>query len=442
MRWSDIGTRVPEILEGACPAGCRFCSDACPFGAGSAAEDEIGQELFGAIPGVQHRTETGYYVGAYVGYAMLDNYRAHGSSGGLGRWFLASLLERSLVDYVASVRALPDRDNLFALALMDDPSEVLESARSVYYPVDMAEVLGAMLSRPGRYAAIGLPCFVKALRLASQHLPSLRERLVCVAGLACGQLKSRSYAEYLVRRAGTTLNAVQWFSFREKAPGRPANQFEMRLRTSDGCYAVPNAWVPYQCPQFALRSCDFCDDYLAETADVTFMGAWLRPYSEDHEGYSIAVVRSSGADQVFDAGMEAGEVCLSAIPAESVVQSEERLIRVQREMLARRLWLLDRVGRCHPDKRVSPVRPSWLEERLLTAHERVRTASHTAMARQRAASSSGLEEYNRLMAGPLGDLRRLNRLSLTLRQPGAALRNALKAAARVLSVPGCRGNGA
>src|SRR3546814_19586796 len=44
---------------------------------------------------------------------------------------------------------------------------------------------------------------------------------------------------------------------------------------------------------FQNRACDFCDDVVAETADIAFGDAWVEPYSSDGRGTNVVVVRSS-----------------------------------------------------------------------------------------------------------------------------------------------------
>ena len=61
----------------------------------------------------------------------------------------------------------------------------------------MSGVLEEIRTSPGRYAVVGIPCFIKAVHLARAADPILRERIVYTLGLVCGHMKSARFAESL-----------------------------------------------------------------------------------------------------------------------------------------------------------------------------------------------------------------------------------------------------
>jgi coenzyme F420-reducing hydrogenase beta subunit len=185
------------------------------------------------LPGIQHRTEAGYCLSTYYGHAN-EPTRLNGASGGLATWFLQTLLRNGVVDHVVCVKPTDNPDQLFKFGVFSTPEEIARCSKSAYYPVEVSEAIQTILKTDARYAVVGLPCVVKSLRLAQKQIPLLKRRIVVVAGLVCGQTKSKFFAEYLVSHMGLAPKQTCYLSFRTKNPQRPASNFEVHARTTDG----------------------------------------------------------------------------------------------------------------------------------------------------------------------------------------------------------------
>jgi coenzyme F420 hydrogenase subunit beta len=354
------------------------------------------ERLYGAVPGIQHRSETGYYLASYVGYSerapadqrlRWDGDLAPGGAARRGRRRPRYLR-----------RPTGDPERLFAFQVFDTAEEVRTGAGSAYYPVEMSGVIRQVLEVPGRYAITGLPCFLKAIRLAQQRNKKLRERVVVTVGLVCGQLKSRHFTEYIADLAGVR-GEVTGVRYRGKSPDQPAINYHYMFTAADGeeqrifwNEGINEAWTNRW---FTPRACSYCDDVFAECADVTCMDAWLPEYSRDSRGTSLVLVRSPAVREVLERGQG---VRLDPIPVERVVQSQAGVVVVKRQHLAYRLYL-DREGA--PKKRVAPARPkNPLLRQEVVLKERMRVAS-----RDRWGAGEQDGEHLREVMGP--DLRQL-----------------------------------
>jgi coenzyme F420-reducing hydrogenase beta subunit len=124
-------------------------SQSCPFSPLARDEDELAAELF---PTARHRDAAiGSFESAYVGYVAEEEFRAHGSSGGMVSWVLAELLRSGLVDGVAHVVAVDDPQSdgrFFRYRLSHTLEEINAGAKSRYYPVEISEMLAAIRARP------------------------------------------------------------------------------------------------------------------------------------------------------------------------------------------------------------------------------------------------------------------------------------------------------
>ena len=330
----------------------RF-SRTCPFSPAAADENNLSTALF---PRAGHDAAVGRFVAAYVGHASEGGYRAGGSSGGLVSWVAAELLRTGVVDGVAHVVPADPRTDgrLFRYRISRTPDAVRQGAKSRYYPIEMSAVLREMRERPGRYAVVGIPCFIKAVQLQRAEDPLLRERIVATLGLFCGHMKSAWMAESFARQMGVAAGEVVAVDYRRKRPERPANWYNAELTLADGSRVERDWWHlvegDWGSGFFQNSACDFCDDVTAETADIAFGDAWVEPYASDGRGTNVIVVRSSAMHELIEHGRAAGRLQLDPVDAVFVAETQAAGLRHRREGLAYRLtW--PRAG-VAPSKRV------------------------------------------------------------------------------------------
>ena len=332
-------------------------SRTCPFSPAAADEDQIAAERF---PAARYRdTAVGRYEAAYVGAVAEGDFRAHGSSGGMVSWVLVELLRTGLVDAVAHVAEAEDpRDEgrFFRFRISRSEVEVRAGAKSRYYPVELSEVLRTIRSTPGRYAVVGVPCFVKAVHLLRREDPVLRERVAFTLGLFCGHMKSARFVESFAWQMGVPAADVRRVEYRLKDASRPANWYTAQLTLGDGNTVKQDWWHladgDWGAGFFQSSACNFCDDVVAETADISFGDAWVEPYSSDGRGTNVVLVRSPALAELVAAGIRDGRLQLDPVDAAFVEETQAAGLRQRREGLAYRLtW--PRTG-VRPRKRVTP----------------------------------------------------------------------------------------
>lgn len=325
----------------------------CPFSPGASNEDELASRRFLATPQVDARL--GHFTAAYVGAVAEGGYRQNGSSGGMVSWVAAELLRRGLIDGVAHVR--PATDGLhFRYAISRTVDDVLARAKSRYYPVELSGILAEVRTVPGRYAIVGIPCFIKAVHLLRAEDAVLRERIAYTLGLFCGHMKSARLVESFAWQMHTVSEAVARPEFRLKGPERPANWYTAQLTLRDGEVRQQD-WFhladgDWGAGFFQNSACNWCDDVMAETADISFGDAWVEPYSSDWRGTNVVVVRTPELHDIVQAGIAEGRLELSRVDADYVAATQAAGLRQRREGLAYRLTWRRRGLR--PRKRVAP----------------------------------------------------------------------------------------
>lgn len=342
-----------------CPHECGICVKVCPFADGNDNEDVLGLNIFGNIPEMNHSSDIGYYLSVGAGAVSSEERRLKSASGGLATWFLEECLSKDSVDAVICVGHSTESGHLFEFFVATTPDDIHKSKGSAYYPVELSEMIHYVQSHPGKYAVIGLPCYIKGVRLAQKKSKVLRERIVLTVGLACSNLKNMRFTEYAAWAAGIR-NQLSSVSYRDKSTSLPRNFFnfhftDVHSTTAELKWNRGELWKMYNGRFCSLHSCDCCDDMFAECADVTFMDAWLPAYNKEPRGTNLWISRSDIAENIIRAGVKDGSIHVDSISVNDVIASQNTL-RWKREVLKYRLLLLERRGEMYPRKRVSPGR--------------------------------------------------------------------------------------
>lgn len=329
----------------------------CPFSPGALTEDDLADGRFPKAS--RNSAGIGRFEAAYVGHVVEEDFRARGSSGGLVTWMACELLRRGLVDGVAHVAATESDDGgakFFGYKISGTEEDIRAAAKSRYYPVELASVVRQIRSTPGRYAVVGIPCFIKSLRLLMNQDAVIRERLAFTLGLFCGHMKSARMVESFAWQMGVDTAAVRAVEFRLKDPERPANWYTAQLTLKDGSTPARDWWHlvdgDWGAGFFQNSACNFCDDVVAETADVSFGDAWVEPYSSDGRGTNVIIVRSPVVHELIASAISEGRLVLTPVDSQFVEQTQAAGLRQRREGLAFRL-LWPRFG-VRPRKRVAP----------------------------------------------------------------------------------------
>lgn len=341
MGWDRDGFMKPQGASDWADTPSDQFSRQCPFSPAAPNEDEIAAERFADAPVAD--TRIGRFEAAYVGHAIEDPFRRNGSSGGLTSWVAAELLRSGAVDGVAHVApGHPQRDGeFFAYRISRSLDELSAGAKSRYYPVELSSVLREIRDVPGRYAVIGVPCFIKAIHLLRRIDPLIRDRVTHALGLFCGHMKSAAMVESFAWQLGAEIGRVRALDYRIKDESRPANWYRAHLELDDGSTAAQDWWHladgDWGAGFFQNPACDWCDDVVGETADVSFGDAWIEPYSSDGRGTNVMVVRSKAIADMVERARQECRLELTPVDADFIARTQAAGLRHRRDGLAYRL---------------------------------------------------------------------------------------------------------
>lgn len=285
-------------------------------------EDELANIFLADSP--KRNLKIGRYYNSYVGYAA--DFRLTSSSGGLASYIISKLLENGVVDTVLAVVAGNEGDDYYKYDLIGQKQDALKSSKTRYYPVTMAEVLNQLDQLDGKVAIVGIPCFIKAIRLHQYYNPEIRERVAFTIGIICGGMKSRFFAEYLAGKVGVNSREFSKPEFRIKDLSSTASDYSFGCTDKEGSNhllkmrTVGDMWGT---GFFKNNACDFCDDVSGELADISLGDAWINPYNKEGAGNNVIITRSQVAENLINEGLLSQNLIIENLEEDRFISSQQ-----------------------------------------------------------------------------------------------------------------------
>ena len=393
--------------------------DVCPFSDNSKDEDELSSIYLHENSYTDDKI--GKYSSCYAGHVKHGDYRKRGSSGGFIKWFASKLMEQGKIDYFIQLSTCSKGANssfnpLFEYKTFNESEGIINGSKSAYYPATLNDVIKVIRENEGAYAITGVPCFIKALRLISEKESVVKDRLKYTFGIICGGMKSANQSKMIGWQLGILPNDLSGIDFRRKYSNRPADQKiyqvwskkdnKERYQDSSQIYGTD-----YGAGFFKPKACDYCDDVVAETADVSVGDAWLKDYSKDPKGNSLIIVRNRELQEIIDGYLKRDELCLDAITSKDVVIAQAGGFRHRREGLSYRLKKKSQINEWYPPKRVSLNKIELTEKRKLIYDLREKIAAKSHLSFRKALNNNDLNVFFREMSPLVSRYQSLNEVS-------------------------------
>jgi len=367
---------------------------------------------------MQRHPKLGTHIRTAAGRVNDEQYIWGSSSGGMTSWLASKLIEEGVIDAVVSVgRPGPTDHELFGYGSTGQ-ADISARRKSYYYATTMAEVLEVICSTHLRFGLVGIPCYIKAARALCAQRPDIAPHLAVFIGLVCGHYKTQAFAESLAWQVGVSPGRLADVDFRIKDPSQPADHYNFGARAigeeewkcSSPRVLVGGNWGHNA---FQPEACNFCDDVVAECADISFGDAWLPQFAHESRGTNLIICRNRMLDDILEAGSASGEITLFSLSDADAVQSQAGGFRHRREGLALRLADDQAAGLSVPRKRVDPNPHAVSDHRANLLRQRRRMAKISQVAFERARVSGSLRDYTRVMTREIRRYKRLEKPFLT-----------------------------
>ena len=279
----------------------------------------------------------GPLVSLRTGSASDATLRHHASSGGALSALLLFLLDSKTVDYVVQVAAsdISPIDN--AIVESRTRRDVYHAAGSRYAPSSPLADLQHHLSNPGRFALVGKPCDIAAIRSLARHDPTIRQKIPFLLSFFCAGVPSRGATRQIL----DTLQVVEddVASFQYRGDGWPGHAVAKTWAGREARMSYADSWGEILSKHIQFR-CKICPDGSGGFADVVFGDAWHcdergYPLFEEEEGRSLIISRSEVGERLLQDAIRAGYLNTDHLDVGEVELMQPAQARRKRLVLSR-----------------------------------------------------------------------------------------------------------
>ena len=314
---------------------CGICYKVCP---GHAVDfDELNSSVFSKS---SQNNLLGFFKQCYLTYATEETIRKTGASGGTVSALLTFALDSGMIDGALVVRMKENEPLEPEVFIAKSKQDILSAAQSKYCPVPMNVGLREVLQKKGKYAIVGLPCHMHAIRKAEIIIPELKERIACRIGLLCGPSPSFQMTDYLLKKVKVSQEDLAELKYREGDvwPGG------MSMKLKDGTYKfIPHSEWTYAQTLFNRFRCTVCVDLTAELADISLGDAHLPEfwrnetvYTSDgrclrgEDGWNLTISRTELGHDILQKAKDSKAIEQIEIDSGKAVEAQRSMLRYKK----------------------------------------------------------------------------------------------------------------
>lgn len=284
-----------------------------------------------------------------TGYAVNPEVRFAGSSGGALSALLIYLLENRLVDYVLHIGVANDDPLLNEIKVSRNHAEVVSNAGSRYAPSAPLVNIDEYLKGEGKFAFVGKPCDVAALRQYGRKNPAVSQKIPYMLAFMCAGVPSIEGTYAILNRFNTKKEDVRSFVYRGNGwPGmtrvekHDGTSHEVDYGTSWG--SILNRYLQPRCK--------ICPDGIGEFADVVCADAWYGkdgyPDFSEQDGRSLIISRTKVGDDLVNTSCDTNYLCTASLPIADISQMQPYQ-EMRKKMVLSRLLALKIFSRVTPE---------------------------------------------------------------------------------------------
>ena len=276
-----------------------------------------------------------HFIG--TGFAHDDTLRHRASSGGVLSALLTHALASGMVDFVIQTGTDPDLPTANHTGISATADDILASAGSRDAPSAPLAGLEGWLGRPGRFAFVGKPCDVTALRARARTDPRIAERVPLMLAFFCAGIPSAAGTGRILDRLG--VKAADVAAFRYRGDGWPGFATATLHDGTTRQMSYADSWGDILSKQVQFR-CKICPDATGNMADIACADAWYGddrgyPSFAEQDGRSLVIARTAAGLALLDTARAAGAVETAPLAVTEIIKMQPAQARRKRQILSR-----------------------------------------------------------------------------------------------------------
>lgn len=334
---------LERILKNGCCTGCGLCASVSngaiemqtsssgflrPQQKGALAS-HTDQLILDICPGISmdmkcdrsiDNAQWGPLIEVRTGASTNAELKHHASSGGALSAILLYLLDHKEVDYVVQIKASSVSPIENSVTQSTSYEDIYEAAGSRYAPSAPLADLHQYLERPGRFALVGKPCDIAAVRALSQHDPRINKKIPVLLSFFCAGVPSVEGAREILKQLNVAENDVT--AFRYRGDGWPGYATATLKDGNTARMDYASSWGNILRKQLQLR-CKICPDGTGGFADIVCADAWHcddkgYPLFENQEGRSLIISRTEQGETIVQQAAASGYITSSPLDVSEI----------------------------------------------------------------------------------------------------------------------------
>ena len=335
MNVSAEGYLRPELRQSLTAEEDQLVADVCP-----------GLRISDNNAGSDAHPLWGPVVKVREGNATDEKLRHHASSGGGLSAVLNYLLDNKMVDYVLENTSSGQCPLGNEIIESRDGEDVFRAAGSRYAPSAPLAELARQLDGPERFAFVGKPCDVAALRALARHDKRIDETVPYMLSFFCAGIPSRAGARQIL--AQLEVDEKDVVAFRYRGDGWPGTAMARLRDGREAHMSYASSWGSILSKHVQFR-CKICPDGVGEAADLVCADAWNcddqgYPLFEEEDGRSLIITRTAKGEELFQEAASAGYVISAESSLDAVFKMQPGQVRRKQRVFSRlsAVWLFGR----------------------------------------------------------------------------------------------------
>ena len=282
----------------------------------------------------------GYTRESVIAWAKDPEIRFKASTGGVLSALSAYLLETGEVDFILHVGPDPHYPARSHWKISRTPGEAADTGGSRYGPAaplaGLAKARELVGAGAGKFAFVGKPCDVSAIRLLARQEEWLAQGLAYRLTIMCGGASEFEKTRSLLSEWGIEENELTELRYRGLGNPGPTTA---RTRSGEGfSKTYQELWEDES--KWALQHrCKICPDAIGMAADLVSFDCWPGggPVGED-EGYNAVITRTPAGTGLLERAVADGKIILGrSLDTSDIANFQPHQERKRRAVWARLL---------------------------------------------------------------------------------------------------------
>lgn len=267
----------------------------------------------------------------YLGWSENQDIRRKASSGGVITSLCVYLLENKIVDGI--IQTVGDDVYHTKTVVSRNKEDVLKCMGSRYSVSAPLYNIKQLVQQGERYAFVGKPCDVSALRMYLKEEEQLGNQIVYLLSFFCAGTPSGIAQKKLLKELGCN-SEKECISLQYRGNGWPGYATAVKKDGSESKISYNDSWGRIL-GRDVRKMCRFCIDGIGEMADVSCGDAWYMdnnkmPDFSEKDGRNVIFARNDKGLELIRKAVESNIIC-----AEKYEEHEE-LRYIQRYQYERR----------------------------------------------------------------------------------------------------------